>query len=476
MKKFKEINKLSIMIVIMYLLLSTIFYYIQGNNLYVTESKNNIEYGIPVSTVGEVLNTSNIEQEFTVDADNIESISIKIATYGRKNNGNLLIKILDKSSNVELMSKTLDQSTMHDNSDLVINCEEKVKNIRNKELILQISSDTDNKDNAITIYQDNNKTNQSLTIDGQYVENTLMISTKGIDDYWLGHYYWYIVIIGFIIISAYFINVNIKLKKGKECSFVKFIESFKKYKFLLCQLIDRDFKSKYKRSVLGILWSFLNPLLTMIVQYIVFSTIFKTDIPYYPVYLLIGIVVFNFFTESCAMGLMSIVGNASLITKVYVPKCIYPISKVFSSVINMLLSLIPLIIVILITGINIKYSIVLTLFAFICIIVFCIGMSFILSSAMVFFRDTQFLWNVISLLWMYATPIFYPETIISGNFSIILKLNPLYHFIRFIRTCIINGVTPEPKAYFYCLVFSLGTFFVGKIIFKKTQDKFVLNI
>ena len=147
----------------------------------------------------------------------------------------------------------------------------------------------------------------------------------------------------------------------------------------------------------------------MTVQYIVFSTIFKTDIPNFAVYLLIGIVFFNFFSESTNMGLMAIVGNASLITKVYIPKYIFPVSRVLSSSINLLISMVPMLIVVMITSTRITKAILLLPFSIACTIVFCIGMSFILSSAMVDFRDTQFLWSVVSMLWMYATPIFYPK-------------------------------------------------------------------
>ena len=131
-------------------------------------------------------------------------------------------------------------------------------------------------------------------------------------------------------------------KKGRTCLGLKLVHAFSRYRFLIQQLVSRDFKTKYKRSVLGIVWSFLNPLLTMLVQYVVFSTIFKSDIPNFPVYLLTGIVLFNFFSEACSMGITSILGNASLITKVYVPKYIYPVTRVLSSGINMLFSLVPL--------------------------------------------------------------------------------------------------------------------------------------
>ena len=100
----------------------------------------------------------------------------------------------------------------------------------------------------------------------------------------------------------------------------------------------------------------------------------------------------------------------------------------------------------------------------------------LLASAMVFFRDTQYLWGIATLIWMYATPLFYPDTIIPEQYRIILKLNPLYHFIKFVRTVLIDGVSPEPRRYFYCLVSALFICIVGSIVFKKSQDKFVLYI
>lgn len=197
-----------------------------------------------------------------------------------------------------------------------------------------------------------------------------------------------------------------KLKKHGNIV-TRLIDAFRRYGYLLRQLVSRDFKSKYKRSVLGVLWSFLNPLLTMLVQYIVFSTLFKSDIPNYPLYLLSGIVCFNFFSESTGMALQSITGNASLITKVYVPKYIYPLSRMLSSSINLLMSLIPLLLVMLLTWTPVRPAILLLPVGLVCLVGFCLGIGLILSTMMVFFRDTQFLWGVVSLLWMYATPIFY---------------------------------------------------------------------
>ena len=238
----------------------------------------------------------------------------------------------------------------------------------------------------------------------------------------------------------------------------------------------RDFKTKYKRSVLGVFWSFLNPLLTMCVQYFVFSMIFKSDIPYYAVYLLIGIVTFNFFSEACGMALSSIVGNAPLITKVYMPKYIYPLTRVMSSIINLGISLIPLFLVSILTGVPFKKSVVLSLYFLWCIIIFSLGLGLFLSTSMVFFRDTQFLWGVLSMIWMYATPIFYPESILPDNFKLILKINPLYHFLKNIRICILDGISPEPVAYVGCILIALLALVIGSLVFWKNQDRFLLYL
>lgn len=473
-----EINlkKVSFIFILAYLIIGIAFYFIGGEQLHIAKSEESISYDVIDSPIGEILDNTKIEQDFSVNADIINKISVKIATYGRANVGNLFVSLVDKQSGNTLFTQTVDVATLTDNSDFFLDIKDNIEGIKDKPLSLIITSDISNKDNAITVYVGKGLNNLPLYINGNSNGKTLIFSVECAERLWFGEYYWLIFTVGLGLLAVYLINLIRKQRNGKTSLGLNVLTAFVKYKFLLSQLVERDFKTKYKRSVLGIIWSFLNPLLTMIVQYIVFSTIFKSDIPNFPVYLLSGIVIFNFFSEACGMGLMSIVGNSSLITKVYVPKYIYPVSRVFSSVINLLLSLIPLIIVMLLTKLNITISILLVPFALLCTVLFCIGMVFILSSAMVFFRDTQFLWNVVSLLWMYATPIFYPETIIPSEFSFILKLNPMYHFIRFVRISILNGVSPEPIAYLYCIIFSLGTLLVGALIFKKTQDKFVLNI
>ena len=176
------------------------------------------------------------------------------------------------------------------------------------------------------------------------------------------------------------------------------------------------------------------------------------------------------------MALSSILGNAGLITKVYMPKYIYPLTRVMSSVVNLGIALIPLLLVAFGTGVHFQKSAVLAVFFLFCLVVFSLGLGLLLSAAMVFFRDTQFLWNVLSMMWMYATPIFYPESILPENFNFILQINPLYHFLKNIRICILNGVSPEPAVYVGCLLMALVMLMIGAFIFQKTQDRFILYI
>lgn len=202
----------------------------------------------------------------------------------------------------------------------------------------------------------------TLVINGTQAQGVLCFSVEGRDYNWVGLHYWQLVALGFVLILLALAMTWRKACRGKTGYLLSAIQALQTYRFLIRQLVSRDFKTKYKRSILGVVWSFLNPLLTMLVQYFVFSTIFKNDIPFYAAYLLIGVVLFNFFNEVCNMSLFSILGNANLITKVYMPKYIYPLTRVLSSVINLGIALIPLILVSLVVGVRFWKSAILALF------------------------------------------------------------------------------------------------------------------
>lgn len=288
--------------------------------------------------------------------------------------------------------------------------------------------------------------------------------------------YWYFYIGVSVLLALFFLLVTIRVHKGKVSYIYTVLESLHRYKFLLRQLVKRDFKTKYLRSALGVLWSFFNPLLMMLVQYIVFSTLFKNTIPYFAAYLIIGNICFSFFNESCSLTLNSIVGNAGLITKVYMPKYIFPLSRTISSLVNLLISLVPMLIVCLITGVSFSLAVLVSPFFFLCLFLFSLGIGMMLSYAMVYFRDTQFLWGILVTIWMYFTPVFYSIDIIPGALRKIFELNPMYIFISSIRCCIMYEVIPLPGTFLKSALAAALALVAGSLVFKRGQDKFILYL
>lgn len=250
----------------------------------------------------------------------------------------------------------------------------------------------------------------------------------------------------------------------------------KKYNFLLCQLVERDFKVKYKRSALGVLWSLLYPVLTMAVMAVVFTNVFKFTTPgvNYLCYLMSGLVMFNYFSEASNLAMSSVVANFSLINKVYMPKYIFPFSKCVFVGINFLLSLIPLYAILLITGTGISVHHLLLPYVFLCLFMFAVGMGFILSTVAVFLRDMFYIYGVVINLWTYLTPIMYDISIIDKPALLLLfKLNPMYWFIYFARRIMLYHTVPEINSWIYCMIFGLGTLIIGIVVFRKNQHKFI---
>lgn len=253
-------------------------------------------------------------------------------------------------------------------------------------------------------------------------------------------------------------------------------KSIFRYTFLLEQLVKRNFNTKYRQSVLGVLWSFLNPLMTMAVQYLVFSQLFRSDISHFPVYLLTGIILFSFFNECATLGMDSIVLNGPLITKVAMPKLIYPLSRSISSFISLVISLVPLLGAMLLSGTPLTPALLLIPAAIVLLFLFSLGMSLILCTLNVFFRDTRFLWSVVSLLWTYATPIFYPISIIPAAWQPIFRLNPMFQFIDFLRTIILQGAWPSWGQWGACVLCAALPLALGLLVFRRNEHKFVFHL
>ena len=480
----KKIIKICSLILGIYLIIAVGFYWIGGDQLRFREAHTDMVTNS--GNVEEITSDMVLEQKIAVPGSRLSAISFMAGTYTRENSGILQLEICSLDGKT-LAVQTVELNSLKDNAIFLVQFPNAVELPENK-VLMRITAPQSEPGNAVTLYTGNTVSTgrhelnmtiseeERLSINGDVRNDVLCSQIYAQEVLFFGEYYWVFAITVFILLGAVLLNTILRNKKGKHTVLLKAFSVWERYRYLMKQLVQRDFKTKYKRSVLGMFWSFLNPLLTMMVQYVIFSTLFKSDIPNFAVYLLTGIVCYSFFNEATTMALGSIVGNAPLITKVYVPKYIYPLTRVISSLINFLLALIPLVMVLLVTRTPIRPAILLLPFGVLCLFMLSLGIGLILATAMVFFRDMQFLWGVLCMMWMYATPIFYPISIIPPAFMTLFKCNPLYHVIRFIRIILIDGVSPEPKAYLFCILTTLIPLLIGLFVFKRHQNEFVLNL
>ncbi len=253
-------------------------------------------------------------------------------------------------------------------------------------------------------------------------------------------------------------------------------KNFIKYQPLLCELVKRDLKVRYRHSFLGILWTVLNPLLNMLVMTFVFSSMFKMDIKNFALYVMVGNVVFSFTSESTMSSMNSIVWNASLIKKVYIPRYMFPLSNIISALVNFGFSFIAMLLVMLFTGAEFYGIIVTVWIPLLYLVIFCYGIGLFLCSINVFFRDTSHLYSVFINVWMYASAIFYSTSILSEELLAVVEGNPLYQYITFFREIIIYGCFPSVEQNLICIIWSLGALLIGGLVFSMTQKKYILHI
>lgn len=471
-----DLKRVAALCLILYVLLITAFYLLAGDQLHYRRSRG--ELAMPAAEAGtiELVQGTYVQQTFTAKIQRLESASVQWGTYYRANAGTATMALY---CGEELLGQqSYDAASITEGGVTTLAFDTPIEGLAGVPLTLRLWADSA-PGSAVSPMMSTSAPQEEgfvLDLNGAAADGMLCFSAGGEDYIWTGLHYWEFAAAFGAVLAAYLLWSYRRWQRGKPSALVKAITAMQKYRFLIKQLVDRDFKAKYKRSVLGVFWSFLNPLLNMAVQYVVFSNLFKFDIPNFPVYLLCGNVIFSYFSESCGMALTSIVGNASLITKVYVPKYIYPLTRILSSLINLLISMIPLIAVALISGLLPTPAYILALYVFVCLALFCLGMGLLLSAAMVFFRDIQFLWGVLTTIWMYLTPIFYPVSILPEGIKGIVEANPLYYYVTFVRTCIMDGVSPEPAMYVQCLLYAIAALVTGAWVFKKNQDKFVLYL
>lgn len=267
------------------------------------------------------------------------------------------------------------------------------------------------------------------------------------------------------------------------------VEMFSKYKNLLFELTRKNISLKYRNSWLGIFWSFLQPLLNMVVLSVVFGGLFGRSSEHvicYPVFLFTGRLLFDFFNSATKQSMTSFRRNAAIIKKVYVPKYMYPLSSIFSTFVTFAISILCLIFVWVffkLTGVSNGHALHISWRALLCfvpmflILVFSVGVGFILAVLNVYFKDIEYIWDVLTRLLLYMVPILYPLQRIKTQWVIyIIKINPLYSMIELFRQCVLYGIPMSWKLLLYATVTSFVTLAVGIFIFDRKSDDLIYHL
>ena len=267
------------------------------------------------------------------------------------------------------------------------------------------------------------------------------------------------------------------MQSGENMDIKKYIKNFVNYKYLLFELVKKNIKLKYRRSYLGILWTLVEPLLTMIVLTIVFGTLFGRDDRTYPVFILSGRLLFSFFSSSTKSGLKAISGNAAMIKKVYVPKYIYVISTIISNFITFLISLVVLVGVGAVLRVRPTIYMLQAVIPIIILLVMSLGIGLILATMDVFFRDIEYIWSVVTMLIMYASAIFYStDRVASTGNAWIFDINPVYMCIANFRRAVLYGQPMDLSYFAKSSAIAVVFIIAGTIMFYKNQDKFILHV
>ena len=249
-----------------------------------------------------------------------------------------------------------------------------------------------------------------------------------------------------------------------------------RYRDLILQLIRRDLVSRYKRSALGVAWTMLNPLGTMLVMTIVFSQVFGR-VPDYPVYVLSGLVIWNLFSQSTNHSMASTLWGSGLFQKIFLPKTAFIVSSIGTGIVNLTLSLVPLLLIMLITNVKIHLSIIILPLAILFTAAFSLGIGLFLSTYCVVFPDIAEMYPIVLTAWMYMSPIIVPEdTLAKIANGLLLKANPMYYMVKIFRSAIYNGQFPDLSTCISAGIISFAMLIIGWYIFTKNSDKLVYYV
>lgn len=247
----------------------------------------------------------------------------------------------------------------------------------------------------------------------------------------------------------------------------------RQYQFLFDELVRRDFSIKYKRAVLGVFWSMLSPLLTLLVMRLVFTQFFGRTVAYYTTYLFAGNLVFSYFKDATTNGMKALMSNRSIITKIKVPKYLFVLSSNASSLFNFLISLAVFFVFTLLDGIVPSFRYLALLYPVFCLILFIAGVSLVLSALFVFFRDMQYLYGIFTLLLMYMSAIFYQVEPYPAAVQRLFLANPVYVYIKYIRLVVIDGSFPSAAYHLLMLGYAVFAVALGALVYYKSNDRFL---
>lgn len=253
-------------------------------------------------------------------------------------------------------------------------------------------------------------------------------------------------------------------------------EQRKQYLFVIRELTSREIKRKYSRSYLGIVWSVLNPLLMMTVLSMIFTQIFDRAIENYPIYYLSGYILWHMFTGATNAAMTTLIDNKNMLIKVRLPMEIFVIVRVYTALVNLGYSLIAYIVMLIVFRIQIRVTVLLFPVIILFILMFSLGVSFVLSTAYVFFGDVKHLYSVILTLWMYCSAIFYPVDRLEGVIRTVIEFNPIYEYISATRNVVMYGAMPSVTEILKMLIWSVAVLGIGYWIFRRNKNKVMQKI
>lgn len=255
-----------------------------------------------------------------------------------------------------------------------------------------------------------------------------------------------------------------------------YIEKLKRHQFLFEELVKRDFKEKYKRTVLGMAWSILSPLLTLLVMKMVFTQFFGRNTPFYTTYLFSGNLVMAYFKESTKGGMSSLMNNASIFSKINIPKYLFIFSRSVSALVNFLIILVVYFFFCALDGITFGFHMLSLIYPILCLLAFNLGIGMILSAMFVFFRDTTYLYEVFLTLLTYLSAIFYQIDGFSPTVQQLFLLNPVFCYIKYFRLVVIDGAIPSLGYHLLCAFYAAFALLFGFWVYKKNNHKFLYYV